>query len=217
MRIACVSYRDWALAIYDELALDAGSEVMIVRSREEFDEDAVVAFAPELMLFYGWSWKVSDRLLGVCDCLMLHPAPLPKYRGGSPIQNQIIAGEKTSAVTLFVMTDEMDAGGIVAQEAFSLDGHLDEILGRITETGLRLTRAIIRDGYTPVAQVRADATYVQRRKPADSELTLEELTNASAEDIFNKIRMLEDPYPNAFIRTADGKRLLIKHAEIESD
>ena len=217
MRIACVSYRNWALAIYDELALDAGSEVMIVRSREEFDEDAVVAFAPELMLFYGWSWKVSDRLLGVCDCLMLHPAPLPKYRGGSPIQNQIIAGEKTSAVTLFVMTDEMDAGGIVAQEAFSLDGHLDEILGRITETGLRLTRAIIRDGYTPVAQVRADATYVQRRKPADSELTLEELTSASAEDLFNKIRMLEDPYPNAFIRTADGKRLLIKYAEIESD
>ena len=217
MRIACVSYRDWALAIYVELALDAGNEVMIVRSREEFDEDAVVAFAPELMLFYGWSWKVSDRLLGVCDCLMLHPAPLPKYRGGSPIQNQIIAGEKTSAVTLFVMTDEVDAGGIVAQEAFSLDGHLDEILGRITETGLRLTRAIIRDGYTPVAQVDADATYVQRRKPADSELTLEELTNASAEDIFNKIRMLEDPYPNAFIRTADGKQLLIKHAEIESD
>jgi hypothetical protein len=29
--------------------------------------------------------------------------------------------------------------------------------------------------------------------------------------------MLEDPYPNAFIRTADGKRLLIKYAEIESD
>ena len=28
---------------------------------------------------------------------MLHPSPLPKYRGGSPIQNQIINGEKKSA------------------------------------------------------------------------------------------------------------------------
>jgi methionyl-tRNA formyltransferase len=217
MRIACVSYRDWALAIYDGLAGDAGNEAMIVRSREEFDEDALVAFKPELMLFYGWSWKVSDRLLGVCDCLMLHPAPLPKYRGGSPLQNQIIAGEKTSAVTLFVMTDEMDAGGIVAQEAFSLEGHLDDILARITETGLRLTREIIRDGYTPVAQVDADATYVKRRTPAESELTLEELTIASAEHLFNKIRMLEDPYPNAFLRTPDGKRLVIKRAEIVDD
>ena len=26
---------------------------------------------------------------------MLHPSPLPKFRGGSPIQNQIIRGKKS--------------------------------------------------------------------------------------------------------------------------
>ena len=44
---------------------------------------------PDIVLFYGWSWKVSEKLINKFDCLMLHPSPLPKYRGGSPIQNQI--------------------------------------------------------------------------------------------------------------------------------
>ena len=33
--------------------------------------------------------------------------------------------------------------------------------------------------------------------------------------LYNKIRMLTGPYPNAFIRTIDNKRLVIKEAVIE--
>ena len=51
---------------------------------------------------------------------MLHPSPLPKYRGGSPIQNQIIRGVVDSMVTIFVMNDKIDAGDIIAQSPFLL-------------------------------------------------------------------------------------------------
>ena len=217
MRIACVTYRDWALNIYDTLARTTPHTILIIRSREQYDEEAIIRFKPDLALFYGWSWKVGNEMLNACDCIMLHPASLPKYRGGSPIQNQVIAGERTSAATLFVMTDEIDAGPIIAQEPLSFEGHLDEILERITEAGLRLTRHIIDAGYTPTPQRDADATYVKRRSPKDSEITPTELSTATAAQLYDKIRVLEDPYPNAFIRTADGKRLLIKRAEIASD
>ena len=44
---------------------------------------------------------------------MLHPSALPKFRGGSPIQNQIIRNIKNSKVTLFKMNEKIDAGPII--------------------------------------------------------------------------------------------------------
>lgn len=215
MKIACIGYRDWALRIYEELERQTNHTFLIIRSKDEYEEKALMDFQPDLVLFYGWSWNVSSRTIQSFDCIMLHPSPLPKYRGGSPIQNQIIAGEKNSAVTLFLMTEELDAGDIVAQEGFSLEGHLEDILARISEIGLRLTLDILKNGYTRAPQNHSQATYCKRRKPEESELTKEELATSSAERLCDKIRMLEDPYPNAFIRTADGGRLIIKRAEFE--
>ena len=42
------------------------------------------------MLFYGWSWKIEEEIYANYMSIMLHPSDLPKFRGGSPIQNQIL-------------------------------------------------------------------------------------------------------------------------------
>ena len=52
---------------------------------------------------------------------------LPKYRGGTPLQNQIINDDLDSAVTIFKMTSVMDAGPICSQEYLSLRGDLSVI------------------------------------------------------------------------------------------
>jgi hypothetical protein len=41
-----------------------------------------------------------------------------------------------------------------------------------------------------------------------------EIQNKPVEYLYNKIRMLADPYPNSYINTVDGKKLIIKVAEI---
>jgi methionyl-tRNA formyltransferase len=64
-------------------------------------------------------------------------------------------------------------------------------------------------------QDNSDATYCKRRTPSDSEITAEELASQSAEYLYNKIRMLAPPYPNAYILTVDGKKLMITSAHIE--
>lgn len=215
MRLACIAYRDWALAIYDHLARHTNHTILIVRSKEQYDEQALIDFRPDRILFYGWSWKISRQILDLAPCVMLHPAPLPLYRGGSPIQNQIIAGERRSAVTLFQMSEEMDAGDILAQDHLDLDGHLDDIFARITQIGIDQTMRILIDWPRPRPQDHARATYCTRRKPADSEITTEELRTKPGQYLYDKIRMLEAPYPNAFITTADGRKLVIKRAELE--
>ena len=45
-----------------------------------------------------------------------------------------------------------------------------------------------------------------------SEITLKELRTKSGLFLINKIRMLQDPYPNPYIRTKDNKKLIIKKA-----
>jgi len=48
--------------------------------------------------------------------LNIHPSLLPKYRGASPAQGAIIAGEKETGVTIFQMDEKLDHGPIIAQE-----------------------------------------------------------------------------------------------------
>ncbi|WP_071933946.1 MULTISPECIES: formyltransferase family protein [unclassified Synechococcus] len=188
---------------------------MIFRSKAQFNKEALSDFKPDLVLFYGWSWLVPTDLLERHTCLMLHPSPLPRYRGGSPIQNQIIAGETYSKVTLFIMTDALDAGDIVGQSDLSLIGTIDEIFKRIEDEGVKLTRHILEDGLQREQQDHSAATFCKRRKPSESEITAEELATKPAEYLYNKIRMLADPYPNAYIIAADGKKLIITAAHIE--
>lgn len=216
MRIACVGYRDWALNIYDRLSRKTDDLFLIVRSKAQFDEAAIRDFRPDFIFFYGWSWIVPSSLIRDFRCLMLHPSPLPLYRGGSPIQNQIIAGELDSKVTIFLMNDEIDAGEIVAQADLSLCGRLSDIFGRMEEVGFKLTLNILQHGYTLTPQNHELATQFKRRSPSDSEITLEELRTSSAQYLYNKVRMLADPYPNAFIRTIDGSKLIIKEVALEN-
>lgn len=215
MRIACVGYRNWATNIYDRLSLNTDHLYLIFRSKEQFSYEALSDFKPDLVLFYGWSWIVSTELLKSYTCLMLHPSPLPLYRGGSPIQNQIIAGVTVSKVSIFVMTDELDAGDLVGQADLSLSGSLDEIFKRIEDIGFQLTLDILDKGLYRTEQDHSLATYCKRRVPSDSEITVEELGTQPAQYLYNKIRMLNDPYPNAYIITADGKKLFITSAYIE--
>ena len=218
MKIVCVGYREWALEIYRRVRLFYGSRhEFIFVDKKLYSEELLVQESPDLVLFYGWSWKIEESVIDNYRCLMLHPSPLPKYRGGSPIQNQIINGETSSAVTIIEMTNELDAGDILAQEKFSLDGNIADILKKITRIGTRLTKRILSGDYIRVKQNESEATFYKRRNKSDNEITVREILSEDSQYIYNKIRMLGDPYPYAYIKTSDGKKILIKEASIGGD
>jgi len=146
------------------------------------------------------------------DCICLHPSPLPKYRGGSPIQNQIIRNEKTSAVTIFKMGPGIDDGDIIRQLPMSLSGIIEDIFDRMVELGFAATCDFFENGYKLIKQNHDEATYYKRRKPSDSEITRQELLTETSEYLYNKIRMLTEPYPNAYIVDESGKKLYIIEA-----
>ena len=62
MRIACVGYRHWALEIYDQLASKTDHVFLIFRSKAQYKEEVLYDFKPDLVLFYGWSWRTVKMI-----------------------------------------------------------------------------------------------------------------------------------------------------------
>ena len=62
-----------------------------------------------------WLLKLPTR-----NTLNLHPSALPKWRGSSPGQFILLAGEKKSAITLMELVSKMDSGPIIKQLSFTI-------------------------------------------------------------------------------------------------
>jgi len=212
MKILCVGYRNWSKSIYYTLQNDLNKRKFkfFFHFEKKSLYKKILKTKPNLILFYGWSWIIKKKIYQKYKCLMLHPSPLPKYRGGSPIQNQIIRNKKNSMVSIFQINNIIDGGGIYFQKRFSLEGTLDEIFSRIIKLGIEGTKKILNKKILPKRQNHKIATYYSRIKIKDSEITLQELKFKLPAYIYNKLRMLQDPYPNPFIRLRNGKKLHIK-------
>lgn len=64
--------------------------------------------------------------------LNIHPSLLPKYRGASPIQSQILNDEKEIGVSIMQIDEGVDTGPIVAQKTSPLTPLLDAGEGKHT-------------------------------------------------------------------------------------
>lgn len=204
-----LGYRQWARQLFEHVYdyKDAQRSFSYIETTDEIDSDLVFAV--------GWSEMIPEEVYAKRTVLVLHPSPLPKYRGGTPIQHQIIAGETMSAVTLFKLDKDhpaVDSGPIVGQTPFSLEGDLSDILKRIAYFGARLVEraydAFEDGGLMLVPQDEAEATTFKRRKPSESEIRRTEISGYGLGQglaLHNKIRALQDPYPNAYLPFADGK------------
>ena len=156
---------------------------------------------PKIIFFPDWSWIIPEIIVKEFQCVCFHESNLPKFRGGSPIQNQIIRNVKKTKTTSFIMNEKVDAGDILLQKELSLEGSLDNILSRMIDNDYFLINKIIDGKFKKQKQTGKITTY-KRRKPEESEL---ETLDHSKKYLYNFIRMLADPYPNAFIRIGDKK------------
>ena len=218
MNVVYFGYRSWAYIVLANLVRHGNPRWSI---KETFrDGDAVHLInkvdKPEVLLFYGWSWIIPKEVYDKYICLICHISPLPKYRGGSPLQHQIMNGEKTSAVTILRAREKLDTGEIYSQTPVSLNGTMDEIFERIAEIASKDTIKVLDQIATgkakPKKQNDKKATYYKRRKPEESEIKLEDFD--TAEQLYNFIRALTFPYPNAYIVCKDGKKLYLTEAHL---
>jgi|SRR5579864_5595175 len=197
------AYREWALHLYKKLSRKYGKKIVLLNSPKKFTYSYVKKINPKFIFFPDWSWMVPSEIVNNYKCICLHESNLPKFRGGSPIQNQIIKGIKKTKTTAFFMTEGLDDGNILLQKNLSLEGSLDDIFKRIVENDYYIITSIISGRYRVRKQI-GKPTIFKRRKPEESEF---KNLDYSKKYIYDFIRMLEDPYPNAFLTI--GKRKIV--------
>ena len=175
-------------------------------------ELAVKTRDPRYIFFLHWNWSVPRALWQKYECVCFHMTDVPYGRGGSPLQNLIVAGRSETMLTALRMVEELDAGPVYAKRPMSLEGRAEEIYDRAGALSWEMIRWIVEKQPIPVPQ-EGEVTRFQRRKPEQSVLPHE----GSIESLYDHIRMLDAPtYPLAFLD--HGKfQLEFSHAEIHGD
>ena len=128
-------------------------------------------------------------------CLNVHPSALPKYRGPSPLQNTLLNGDKTTAVTIMKVGEKVDSGDIVLQEEVSLQGdeyycQLEESLGVVGAKLIGQAVAMLEENSLKFyPQNDEQATYVKKFVKSDGLLDFSQ----PKEMLYNKTRALSEP------------------------
>jgi len=211
MRYLFCAYRDWSKKIFERISRE-NHDIILLDSPKKLKMSYLKKIDPEIIFFPDWSWIIPENIINNYKCVCIHESNLPKFRGGSPIQNQIIRGVTTTKSTAFLMNNKLDGGDILLQKKLSLKGSINEIFERMIQNDYEMIIKIINKKIHPKKQ-KGRSTYFKRRTPKDSEL---KNLDHSKNFLYNFIRMLEEPYPNAFI-TIGKKKIIFKNAIFENN
>jgi methionyl-tRNA formyltransferase len=147
--------------------------------------------------------------------LNVHPSALPKYRGATPIQGALLAGDASTAVTVMWMSSRMDAGDIALQVPVDIepDENYGALHDRLSETGaaalLDALRLYAQKMLPRAPQDETLATYTRPISKPDLELRFTSTSHVLA----NRVRAYS-PKPGAWM-SHDGRRLKILAASAE--
>jgi len=188
------SSRSWNKPKFEELAQKNSGMWIYVSSVKELEE-ATKKNRAKYIFFLHWNWLVPECILQEHECVCFHMTDVPYGRGGSPLQNLILAGHKTTQLTALKMVREMDAGPVYTKVPLSLEGSAQDIYVRAGELSAEIIEWMIEYEPVPIPQ-EGEIVLFKRRKPDQS--ALPEVGSLSA--AYDFIRMLDaEGYPHAFI------------------
>ena len=106
-----------------QFALNAGIPVIdCERLKEHTDE--IEALGADLMITCAYGQILTEKILNIfpMGVYNLHASLLPKFRGASPIQSAILAGEEFTGVTVMKTERTLDSGAILLVKRIKIDG-----------------------------------------------------------------------------------------------
>lgn len=149
--------------------------------------------------------------------LNVHYSLLPKYRGATPLETALLAGESETGVTIQKMVKALDAGDIIAQAstAISENETARELRPRLINMGAELLVETLphylSHEITPRPQDESGVSRAHKLKKEDGKLTLSDDAGTN----WNKYRAFADSIGTYFME--HGKRMKITAASFKND
>jgi methionyl-tRNA formyltransferase len=188
--------------------------------RDEAFLEAIRTLQPDICLVVAYGKILPQVLLDIppMGFLNVHTSLLPKYRWAAPIQHALLAGEKTTGLTVQQMALGMDEGDILVQESWDItpEDTTGSLFARTGERGgpllVEAMKGLIDNTITPIPQNHDEATYTKMIEKKDGELnpewTLDEAYHAW---------QAYTPWPGLFIFYGDIKLSLLKIKKMTND
>lgn len=183
-------------------ALEAGLPVyQFEKIRSEEGLAALTGFAPDLMVTAAFGQLLSKANLAAAKhgCINVHGSLLPKYRGASPIQSAIIAGERVTGCTTMLTDIGMDTGDILLYKEVEIgeDETYGELYARLAALGAELLKetitALENGTLVRTPQNDEEATHCKTIKKSEAQIDF----SRSSQSIHDLVRGM-DPSPIAY-------------------
>jgi methionyl-tRNA formyltransferase len=172
-------------------------------------QERLAEYAPDLMVIVAYGLLLPRTVLALprAGCVNVHASILPRWRGASPVQAAILAGDAQTGVSIMQMAAELDTGPVFAVEQTDIGAHetAGELRDRLAELGadllVRCLDPILDGALIPGQQSDADATYAARISKSDALIDWSQ----PAADIDRQVRA-HNPWPVAET-VLDGERM----------
>ncbi|MFA6227091.1 MAG: methionyl-tRNA formyltransferase [Candidatus Paceibacterota bacterium] len=139
--------------------------------------------------------------------LNIHPSLLPKYRGASPLQEQILNNEQDIGVSVMQIDEEMDHGAIIAQKKLDILGWptgFRSTQETLAKAGADLLAEILPDWIKGKIKAKeqnhSEATFTKKVEKSDG---LIDIKNGDQFKNYLKILAYEE-WPRAFFEIEKG-------------
>ena len=179
--------------------------------KNKINKNLVKKIKPKIIFFLHWSKKIHKNVYSKNLCIQFHCSNLPKFRGGSPVQNQILRGIKKTQLTAFKINEKIDAGEICLKKNLSLHGNANIIYERIEKTAINMINIIAKKKNLKFTKQKGKVKYFKRRKKEESNLL--STNHIALKNVYDFIRMLDaTDYPGAFLNLQKYK-IFFKNAK----
>jgi methionyl-tRNA formyltransferase len=197
-RFIILSEKKWHKDLFNQLKSEFNdNEWLLINKKSDFNLQLLNEFKPDKIFIPHWSYIIPEEIFNSFDCIVFHMTDLPFGRGGSPLQNLIVRGFKTTKISAIKVQSGIDTGDVYLKKSLDLTGSAQEIFQKSAIIIEEMIKEIIIKKSIPSPQI-GEVVEFKRRKPEESNISeLEDLEN-----IYNYIRMLDcEGYPHAFIET----------------
>lgn len=187
--------RPWNKRLFNETIRHYPGQWTFVATPEELTAALADARRQTFVFFLHWSWIVPSAIVSTHVCVCFHMTDLPYGRGGSPLQNLIERGVRTTKLTALRMDEGLDTGPIYLKRDLCLEGSAEEIYIRAGRLAASMIQHIIEERPEPVPQ-RGHTEVFSRRRPEQSVIP----DDRDLIGLYDFIRMLDaEGYPRAFL------------------
>lgn len=162
---------------------------------------------------YGLILPKATLAIPKLGCVNLHASLLPRWRGASPIQQAILAGDLETGVTLMQMDAGLDTGDLLANIStpITVDDTTETLSERLAQLGAKLLiaqlPALLDGALSPTSQAPDLVTHAGKIQKSDANIDW----TLSAVKIERMIRAYQ-PWPVAYTEFG-GERLRIWAAD----